>query len=106
MHSIYRINYLRMYQVRFVEDGLWKSWTDMVHFIKPPWIRGFFAPYISVFGQNTGDFQDFPVYFLNKFPVYHCTKILWIHVTNIPFYSFDMNVWECGKLYQYNKVYE
>ena len=50
--------------------------------------------------------QNFPDYFLNNFSLNHCIRILWIHVTRIRFYSLDMNLWEYGKLYQYNNVYE
>ena len=78
------------------------------HYINPPSIRGFFAPYSPVFGQNTVEYRTklFCIFFLNNFPVYHCIRTLWIHVTRIPFYSLDMNLRECGKLYHYNSVYK
>ena len=61
-----------------------------MHCIKPPWIREFFFFYRIRLNTE----QNFPAYFLNNFPVYHCIRTLWIHVPCIPFYSLDMNLQE------------
>ena len=77
-------------QTRFSSHSLKLQKISHYHYIKQPSIRGFFAPYSDRIRVNTE--QNLPVYFLNNFPVYHCIRTLQIHVTRIPFYSFDMTL--------------
>ena len=45
--------------------------------------------------------QDFTVYFLNNFPIYHLMRTLWIHVTLIPFIH---PIWICKNTGNYINI--